>query len=366
MSDAAVAAQAIISSCALSYQSLPAFSGRILTFPVTQSSENSPPAVTVIDYIAGTGTDASFQMEGYGGTAIGERVYLIQENRPGVYVVFDLDLDLFTTMQNVLGAAMFVPPQITLRGSKAPSAWLRSLGLGLLTGLVATAVHSETDTSGESADIIELQGNQGTLKAKFNAKSAHLQRIDLFIADIEFAYIVEQETEIPADKTVQFNPSGREEATSFSSILGGPAKIGEPAPEITLTALNGRSWSSAHARGRRLVLDFWALWCRPCLAEMPHLDALANRLKDAGASVEIWTIALVEDDDEESDLNQIRDMWTTKGFDLPVLIDRNGRVSQDAYGIRSVPTTVILTADGVVEVIQAGLSSAALEALLER
>lgn len=359
------AAQAIIDRCALAYQSLPAFSGRIRTSSVAQFPDTLSPPAKFIEYAVGSGTDASFQMDGYGGTAVGNQVYLIQENRPDVYAVCDLDHDLPTTMQSVSGAAMFMPPQIAFRGNDDPAAWLSALGLGLMTGLKPVAVSSETDTSGKATDIIEFQGNQGTLKVSFNTATAHVERIDLFIADSAFAYVVEEEI-IDTENAVRFDPARRKQVASFSGFVGEPAKVGGAGPDITLPTKDGQSMSISQAKGRWLVLDFWALWCRPCLAAMPHIEELAKRLKKSGAAVEIWTIALIDADNKDDILKQIRDMWTMKGFHLPVLIDQNGLFSQEAYGIRSVPTTVILNPDGMVEAIQPGLSPTSLEALIER
>ena len=50
------------------------------------------------------------------------------------------------------------------------------------------------------------------------------------------------------------------------------ALIGQPVPAISLPDLDGRQHALRDYRGRRMLLNFWASWCRPCLEEMPALD----------------------------------------------------------------------------------------------
>jgi cytochrome c biogenesis protein CcmG, thiol:disulfide interchange protein DsbE len=65
------------------------------------------------------------------------------------------------------------------------------------------------------------------------------------------------------------------------------AKIeGQPAPELQVTNwLNGTEVKLADLKGKIVVLDFWATWCGPCIASIPHNNALAEKFKDRGVVV---------------------------------------------------------------------------------
>ena len=49
-------------------------------------------------------------------------------------------------------------------------------------------------------------------------------------------------------------------------------KVGSEVPSFTLTTLDGREFSTAAARGKVVLLNFWATWCPPCVIEMPRLE----------------------------------------------------------------------------------------------
>jgi thiol-disulfide isomerase/thioredoxin len=56
--------------------------------------------------------------------------------------------------------------------------------------------------------------------------------------------------------------------------------IGDPAPSLRLSAWIKGEPVKKFEKGRVYVLEFWATWCKPCIAEMPHLSALARKYKD--------------------------------------------------------------------------------------
>ncbi|GAB3787392.1 peroxiredoxin family protein [Dyella agri] len=63
------------------------------------------------------------------------------------------------------------------------------------------------------------------------------------------------------------------------------AQLGEAAPALELPDLQGRVHSLADYRGRRVLLNFWASWCGPCLDELPALDRTQAKFGDQGTIV---------------------------------------------------------------------------------
>ena len=66
--------------------------------------------------------------------------------------------------------------------------------------------------------------------------------------------------------------------------MGGarPPAAGMPASEFSLTDLDGKSHGLEHYRGKIILLNFWATWCKPCMTEMPAMQTVYDQLRDKG------------------------------------------------------------------------------------
>src|SRR5581483_11660746 len=65
----------------------------------------------------------------------------------------------------------------------------------------------------------------------------------------------------------------------------GNVQVGDRAPEFSIKADNGRTYTQADFGGKVLILNFWATWCAPCREELPSLDALQRTLGSKGLVV---------------------------------------------------------------------------------
>src|SRR5258708_21077048 len=85
-----------------------------------------------------------------------------------------------------------------------------------------------------------------------------------------------------------------------------------PAPEFQLAGLDGKPISLADARGKIILLNFWASWCGPCRAEVPDLVDLQTRYKDR-----LQVIGLIVDDD---DMDAIHQLVKEFGINYPLVV----------------------------------------------
>lgn len=118
------------------------------------------------------------------------------------------------------------------------------------------------------------------------------------------------------------------------------------APDFTLAALEGGDVQLSGLRGKPVILNFWATWCSPCRAEMPELEALWQRYQDDG-------LLLIGVDQGENAATVERFARGVVGTTFPLLLDTNQAVGR-AYGVRALPTTVFIDAEGRIQDVRIG------------
>jgi thiol-disulfide isomerase/thioredoxin len=118
------------------------------------------------------------------------------------------------------------------------------------------------------------------------------------------------------------------------AVLSGADAV---APPLVLSDLQGNSHDLAAYRGRVVVLNFWATWCAPCLAELPSLELL-----QAALSAQPVTVLTVNYGESPA---KVRAFVQAMNMDLPVLLDAFHRVRYD-WKVRALPTTFIADREG--------------------
>lgn len=118
-----------------------------------------------------------------------------------------------------------------------------------------------------------------------------------------------------------------------------PATEASPAPAITFTDGKGRSLTLADFRGKVVVLNLWATWCTPCVAEMPMLDRLQQELGDEGAVV----LALSIDRGGSKAVQEFYDRTGVRHLDI--YVDPSMRATSDIRAA-GLPTTLLIDPEG--------------------
>jgi len=115
---------------------------------------------------------------------------------------------------------------------------------------------------------------------------------------------------------------------------------GEP-PDGVFIAADGSTHRLAEFRGRGMVVNLWATWCAPCVAEMPSLEALSKAL----APQDIAVLPLSSD---RGGADAVLAWYQQHGITgLPVLLDPKGALAR-AFSARGIPTTVVIDTSGHV------------------
>src|SRR5215510_3291318 len=135
-------------------------------------------------------------------------------------------------------------------------------------------------------------------------------------------------------------------STTFSQgQLPAEIKPGGPAPELGLTKLlqapEGAKADLNGLKGNVVVLEFWATWCAPCIAAMPHLNALSDDFKDKP----IRFIAITDENE-----SIVAPFLRRRALKTWVGLDAN-RSTMKSYSVRVFPTTVVIDRDGNVAAV---------------
>jgi len=141
-------------------------------------------------------------------------------------------------------------------------------------------------------------------------------------------------------------------ASSGSTTSGG-----RPA-DFALRSIDGSTVRLSDHLGKDVVLiSFWATWCSPCAAEMPHLERIWRSYKGQG-----FVVLAVSMDGPET-IADVAPKIRQNGFTFPVLLDEETRVQGALNPGRAAPLTILIGRDGVISAVHEGYTAGAERAL---
>ncbi len=133
-----------------------------------------------------------------------------------------------------------------------------------------------------------------------------------------------------------------------------PPRVSRPAPTFVVETFNSGKFNLSEHRGKVVVVNFWATWCPPCVAEMPGFDATYRRLKDDG--LEIVGLSLDQDGPAV-----VKNFLAKRRISYPIAMGDPATAIQFGIG-NGIPYTVFIDRQGNIrDTVTGGLSEAVFE-----
>jgi thiol-disulfide isomerase/thioredoxin/outer membrane lipoprotein-sorting protein len=274
------------------------------------------------------------------------------------------------------GAALPDEADDALRAQNLSLALLLSGDVGAELSKAGSAIERGADESIDGAKCETLTiANDIPLVLCFDAQSHLLRRMSAdFKKDLEQhgavnvaqAAIVVDYTEIKPGATVDNSifawtpPEGaRDLASAGGGDQGGAASelAGKPAPELALKGLDGQPFKLSEHKGSVVVLDFWATWCGPCRAALPHLDEIYQQKR--GDGLRVFAV-----DQGETDAT-VKAFVNDSKLGIPVILDPEG-AGGAKYKVEGIPQTVVIGKNGVVKKVFVGFDEDGVKAAIEQ
>jgi cytochrome c biogenesis protein CcmG/thiol:disulfide interchange protein DsbE len=120
-----------------------------------------------------------------------------------------------------------------------------------------------------------------------------------------------------------------------------PSASQPPTLDFTRPTHDGGTFTLSDHRGEVVVLNFWATWCIPCLAEMPEFVRMQEELRDQG-------VQFVGVSQDEGGLDAIRPFAERLGVNYPLVPDPELDITAQFGGVPVLPTTFVLDREGAI------------------
>jgi thiol-disulfide isomerase/thioredoxin len=158
---------------------------------------------------------------------------------------------------------------------------------------------------------------------------------------------MEKFTAMPSAEEIMRMSAANRGGGAGRSGQGKHPSAGKPAPAVQLQPLEGEPIDLASLKGKVVVLDFWATWCRPCVIALPLVTKVANEFADRG--VVFYAV------NQRESRSKVKAFLARHELDPPIALDPQARAGM-AFGVSSIPHSVVIDKKGVVRKVHIGLA----------
>jgi peroxiredoxin len=119
----------------------------------------------------------------------------------------------------------------------------------------------------------------------------------------------------------------------------GVINVGQEAPDFSIKGRDGQPIKLSDYRGKVVFLNFWATWCKPCIAEMPDMETMMSKFKDR--NFQMLAISV------DNRWQEVDKFYEELNLTIPAFLDPGHQVS-GLYKVTKFPETFIIDANGYV------------------
>jgi peroxiredoxin len=135
-------------------------------------------------------------------------------------------------------------------------------------------------------------------------------------------------------------------------LSSGEARAGAMATDFTTRDIDGKTFRLGDHLGKEVILiDFWATWCQPCLAEFPHLEKMYQEQKSKG-----FLVVAVSMDGSES-IADVPSFARRNNVSFPVVLDEDSHIASIYNPRKSAPLSALIDRKGQVVAIREGYNA---------